>query len=253
MGLGAEGVVEKAVAAVDGPVERGKGAVERGERDEFFAFARAVLAKRLPEKNPGQDLDPLFDELVRVAQVTGVAAVAEVKRDGGARIEELGDTDDHIVGALLFAVGLEEHFHVVSGAGDAGEERGVFAVEISERVDRPAVGNVVALAGVAKTEGEVDAGKLAREVAGPGLAPIAEPGEADLIAAGGRRFAGGRGAGDRVDRAGEAGAIIDPKRLLDERGLRLDHHASAGLTVVGVFISDGAFGHSASGCEHRKG
>ena len=161
----------------------------------------------------------------------------------------MGDADDDVVGAFFDAVGLKEDFHVIVGAGDAGEERGVLLVEIGESVEGPAVGDVVALAGVAEAEGEIDAGELAGEIGVPGFAAILKRSEADLVAALRGGFAGRRSTGDGVNGAGDTSVIIGADVVLDEGGLSFDGHAATGFAVVGVFIGDGILGSRATGRE----
>jgi hypothetical protein len=67
-----------------------------------------------------------------------------------------------------------------------------------------------------------------------------------LVAALRSGFAGGRGAGNGVEGAGDTNVIIRADVVLDERGLRLDGDAAAGFAVVGIFIGNGILGPGAT-------
>jgi hypothetical protein len=137
----------------------------------------------------------------------------------------------------------EDGLDLVVGAGEPGEQCGVLLVEIGERVDGPAVGNVVALAAVAEAEVDVDALELPREVGVPRLAPLGvKVGEDNLVAARGRGRTARRRAGDRIDHAVELEVHLGAEVLLDVRAAGVDGDPAAGLAIALVFVADGIFG-----------
>ena len=181
-------------------------------------------------------------ELIRVRHKTGRAGPGDVERDGRARVEQLGDADDEIVGAFLHEGPLEEDLDIVVGAGDAGEERGVFLIKVGECIHRPTRGDVVALAAVAETQGDVDSGKLAGEVGIPRFAAIREFRKGHLIATGRGGLAARSGAGDGVEDALELEVQRGAEALLNIGPLSFDGDATVRFAVVGIFIGDGIFG-----------
>ena len=151
MRSGSVGVAVVAIAGVDGTANFRKAAIEAEEEHALVALVGTVFGEGERERDAGEELGVFLHELVRVRHKTGRAGPGDVERDGRARVEQLGDADDEIVGAFLHEGPLEEDLDIVVGAGDAGEERGVFLVKVGERIQRPTGGDVVALAAVADT------------------------------------------------------------------------------------------------------
>src|ERR1035437_8963570 len=240
---GAEGVVVVAVGRIDRAVQLGERAVETDEADPFFAVVGAILEEFKRQHDARENLSVLFDGPVRIGEVARSTAPGNVERNGRQRVEQLGDADDDIISVFAGAARLDEDLDLVVGAGEAGQQRGVLLVEIGERVDGPAVRHVVAFAAVADADGEVDAGKLAREIGIPRLAALGvQLGSGNLIAAGGRRQAGGRGAGDGVKHALQFEVHLRAEILLNDGPAGLDGNASAGFAIAFVFVAEGIFG-----------
>ena len=184
-----------------------------------------------------------------VIEESDCPAPGDVERHGRVGIEQLGHPDQHVVGAFLEVNpghrGIEL-LHIVIRAGQPQEQLGVFLVEIGDCVDRPAVGDVVALATVGKAEGETHLGKLAGEFGVPRLATVAHRGPSriidrvHLVVAGLERQPGGRRAGDRVDHAFHLHMHVGAEILLDECPLCFHRNASVRLGVGFVFVAERA-------------
>ena len=122
MCVGIVGVVVKAVGRIDRAVRLGERAVQRDERGPFFPLVRAVFRKRQRQKHAGKNLRALLHQLVGIGKITALPSPREIQPHRRARIEQLRDAEDHVVGALLRARRLVEDLNrIVTGDSEIAE------------------------------------------------------------------------------------------------------------------------------------